>query len=60
MQDLVALVDEDQSGQIEFGEFLQIIKGGRAAAKSGQKKTDGTGAIYNFFYNLTLGDKQKS
>ena len=28
VQDIVNLVDEDGSNQIEFGEFLSIIKGG--------------------------------
>ena len=28
VQDIVSLVDEDGSNQIEFGEFLSIIKGG--------------------------------
>jgi Ca2+-binding EF-hand superfamily protein len=32
VKDLVELVDEDGSEMIEFEEFLQIIKGGSAAA----------------------------
>ena len=47
VQNLVDLVDEDGSGMIEFGEFLDIVlnKGGDAR----------TGAITNFFKNLTNG-----
>ena len=41
---------------IEFDEFLMIIKGG-AAAKSGDESS-GSGAIYNFFKNLTTGKLQ--
>lgn len=47
------MVDEDGSGQIEFPEFLQIIKGG-SNAKEGAKD-DGTGAIFQFFKDLTSG-----
>jgi len=55
------LVDEDGSEKIEFGEFLSIIKGGSGAQSgSGAQKKDGgkqveTGAIYNFFKDLTSG-----
>ncbi len=31
VQEIVDLVDEDGSNQIEFGEFLSIIKGGANA-----------------------------
>ena len=51
------LVDEDGSEMIEFDEFLQIIKGGSAANK-GPGCDSGTGAIYNFFKNLTTGKLQ--
>ena len=44
---MVDLVDEDGSGMIEFGEFLDIILN-----KSGDGKTF---AITNFFKNLTNG-----
>ena len=47
------MVDEDGSGQIEFPEFLQIIKGG-SNAKEGATD-DGTGAIFQFFKDLTSG-----
>lgn len=51
LQQIVDLVDEDGSGQIEFPEFLQIIKGGRNAKEGA--KDNGTGAIYQFFDDLT-------
>jgi len=38
---------------IEFEEFISIIKGGSAAAKDTKVKDNGTGAIYNFFKQLT-------
>ena len=38
---------------IEFAEFLAIIKGGSSA-----KEDDGTGAIYQFFKDLTSGSMQ--
>ena len=47
------MVDDDGSEMIEFQEFLSIIKGG-SNAKEGAKD-DGTGAIYNFFKDLTSG-----
>lgn len=50
---IVELVDEDGSAKIEFGEFISIIKGGSAAAKDTKVKDNGTGAIYNFFKQLT-------
>lgn len=55
------MVDEDGSEKIEFGEFLSIIKGGagqQETSKKGQdaKKGGETGAIYNFFKQLTTGD----
>eukprot|EP00347_Sterkiella_histriomuscorum_P013147 403365832 len=51
VQQIVDLVDEDGSNKIEFDEFLSIIKGG-SNAKEGN---EGTGAIYQFFKNLTSG-----
>ena len=53
VQQIVQLVDEDGSEMIEFDEFLMIIKGG-SAAKAGDD-SNGSGAIYNFFKNLTTG-----
>ena len=50
VQNLVDLVDEDGSGEIEFGEFLDIILN-----KNGDAKT---GAITEFFKNLTNGKYQ--
>ena len=50
------MVDDDGSEMIEFQEFLSIIKGG-SNAKEGAKD-DGTGAIYQFFKDLTSGDMQ--
>lgn len=47
------MVDDDGSEMIEFQEFLSIIKGG-SNAKEGAKD-DGTGAIYQFFKDLTSG-----
>jgi centrin-1 len=51
------MVDDDGSEMIEFQEFLSIIKGGSNAAKDGAKD-DGTGAIYQFFKDLTSGTMQ--
>ena len=47
VENLVDLVDEDGSGMIEFGEFLDIVlnKGGDAKAS----------VITDFFKNLTQG-----
>jgi len=56
VQTIVESVDEDGSSKIEFGEFLQIIKGGSAAAKEGKESDNGTGAIHNFFKKLTSGE----
>jgi len=41
---LVDLVDEDGSGEIEFDEFLSIIKGG-----AGGEDDNGSAAIKDFF-----------
>jgi hypothetical protein len=49
------LVDEDGSEKIEFGEFLSIIKGGSGFQKKDGGKQSETGAIYNFFKDLTSG-----
>ena len=43
---------------IEFDEFLQIIKGGSASSKGTGGSDNGSGAIYNFFKNLTTGKLQ--
>ena len=55
VQEIVQLVDEDGSEKIEFGEFLSIIKGGSGAQKKDGGKQSETGAIYNFFKDLTSG-----
>ena len=47
VENLVNLVDEDGSGMIEFGEFLDIILN-----KSGNQKAS---VITDFFKNLTQG-----
>jgi Ca2+-binding EF-hand superfamily protein len=44
VQKLVELVDEDGSGEIEFDEFLSIIKGG-----SSNDDDNGSAAIKDFF-----------
>ena len=43
--ELMAEVDDDGSGMLEFEEFLKIIKGGQ----NGGSDDDGSGAIYKFF-----------
>ena len=53
VQRIVALVDEDESEQIEFVEFLKIIKGGNK--NKGGGLDDSTKAIYEFFKALTSG-----
>ncbi len=50
VQKLVELVDEDGSGEIEFDEFLSIIKGG-----SSNDGDNGSAAIKDFFQKLTKG-----
>lgn len=47
VQDMIDSVDEDGSGQIEFEEFLGIIKGSNA--------TDKTIKINKFFKDMTTG-----
>jgi len=44
---------------IEFDEFLQIIKGGSSTGKTSEE-SNGSGAIYNFFKNLTTGKLQQA
>ena len=44
VQKMVELVDEDGSGEIEFDEFLSIIKGG-----SSKDEDNGSAAIKDFF-----------
>jgi len=55
IEDMMALVDEDGSGQIEFDEFLQIIKNCHTDKRTAQ--------IHRFFKDMsngTLGDKNIS
>lgn len=54
-------VDEDGSGQIEFPEFLKIIKSGRKgnSASSGGGMDDSIKAIYEFFKRFTDGSMLK-
>lgn len=49
-------VDEDDSGAIEFPEFLSIIKNGRNADKGGNEIESSNGAIFKFFDKLTKGE----
>ena len=51
VEKMVEAVDEDGSGQIEFPEFLQIIKGGSGDETSA--------AISNFFKGLSTGEFSK-
>jgi Ca2+-binding EF-hand superfamily protein len=44
---MIDAVDDDRSGQIEFTEFLKIIKGSNA--------TDKTAKINKFFKDMTTG-----
>ena len=48
-------VDDDQSGQIEFPEFLQIIKAEDGDANAGNIKT-----FFKDFSNGKLGKKELS
>ena len=50
---IVMDVDDDGSGMLEFPEFLGIIKGGSNGNDDGAD--DGSGAIYQFFKDLTGG-----
>jgi Ca2+-binding EF-hand superfamily protein len=54
VQKIVQMVDDDGSEMIEFEEFLSIIKGG--SNKKEGAVDDGTGAIYEFFNDLTSGN----
>lgn len=47
VQEMIDAVDADGSGQIEFSEFLTIIKGSNA--------TDKTAKINKFFKDMTTG-----
>jgi Ca2+-binding EF-hand superfamily protein len=47
VQDMIDHVDSDKSGQIEFEEFLSIIKGSNASDK--------TAKINKFFKDMTTG-----
>lgn len=49
----MAAVDDDKSEQIEFVEFLKIIRGGNKSKGGGMD--DSTKAIYEFFKELTSG-----
>ena len=57
VEEIVKTVDEDGSGEIEFGEFLGIIKGGNSKGGGGGGGGEGGGssAIYSFFKRLTSG-----
>lgn len=50
---IVMDVDDDGSGMLEFPEFLGIIKGG--SNSNDGAADDGSGAIYQFFKDLTSG-----
>ncbi|CAI2368778.1 unnamed protein product [Moneuplotes crassus] len=52
VQKIVNDVDDDNTGMIEFNEFLEIIKIGNSNAKDASDKTV---KIYNFFKSLTTG-----
>ena len=52
------MVDEDASELIEFEEFLQIIKGGKASddgSKMSSKEEEQASKIYKFFKDFTEG-----
>ena len=53
---IVMEVDDDGSGMLEFPEFLGIIKGG--SNSNDDASDDGSGAIYQFFKDLTCGNMQ--
>lgn len=57
VKELVEMVDEDASELIEFEEFLQIIKGGKATDEgSSQSKEQGQMfKMYKFFKDFTDG-----
>lgn len=52
MQEIVDEVDDDDTGKIEFNEFLEIIKNGNSNTKGTSEKQV---KIYQFFKNLTAG-----
>ena len=64
VQQIVKLVDEDGSQQIEFEEFLKIIRGGdqvKSASQGTSKQSGaqkGTDTIFSFFKKLTTGKLQ--
>lgn len=55
-------MDDDGSEQIEFTEFLKIIKGGSKSTKqlavAKKEREDNNGAIHQFFKDLTSGKMQ--
>jgi len=52
---IVDSVDDDGTGNIEFPEFLGILKKGNNTKDETTKGEDLTAAIYNFFTDLTSG-----
>jgi hypothetical protein len=52
VEEMVKVVDEDESGQIEFGEFLQIIKN-----SDGNEKTEKINKFFQDMSNGLLGSK---
>ena len=60
VQKIVDAVDDDGTGNIEFKEFLSIIKGGNSASNAGEESQgasmdENTKAIYEFFKKLVSG-----
>lgn len=51
-------VDSDDTGAIEFDEFLKIIKNGKNTRKDGPMGNESSGAIFAFFNDL-VEDKYK-
>jgi hypothetical protein len=47
-------IDEDESGEIEFGEFLEILKG-KTVIYGDQKRAEGNEAITEFFKKMING-----
>lgn len=60
VQKIVDTVDDDGTGNIEFKEFLSIIKGGKKSSGGGDDAGGGmdesTEAIYLFFKKLVSGE----
>ena len=59
VEEMVAAIDED--AQIEFDEFLQLVKGGKKTAQKmaatlETNETESTDVIYDFFQELTKGN----